>query len=651
MTRTLGAPRAPRILCPFCSALLWLALASGCGGETIGTGGTASTTDVSSGGGSSGDECSVPSDCPDPGEECVTRLCLDHRCGTVNAAFGTPTAEQEDGDCRHSVCDGNGAKTSVDDDDTLDDGKQCTLDVCKDGVLTHDPAAIGAACSEGGGSRCDGAGTCVDCITNANCTAGAVCAAGACVSPTCADGVKNGTEVDIDCGGSDCARCDAGKVCGGHPDCKSGLCAAGVCATTDPIIVALSAAGHDRFFNTAFDAQGNIYAVGVSSPGVDTMTDFATVVARLSPQGVLDKTFGANGFFTKNLTVGTNGELARAIGFQSTGKIVIAATVDQSGAADPRDRDVAVLRLDAGGTLDTTFGSNGVAIMNLSDGMAVGAGFITDSVWHLVVQPDDKIVFSGGQVRPGGTDTDFAMVRLLADGAVDNTFGTAGKVLVDIDNANASARSVTLLPDGSLIGAGYMDLNGAGAPVLYKVNSSGVLDPTFATGGVFNAVVLAAQAEAYAVAVQGNKLVTTGYGRADAATESLDWVSLRFLPNGKLDPTYGNSGVARVDVAGFNDQSRFVLTLPDNRVVLAGGGRPTANNVDGAVGVLTPNGQPDATFSPSGVKLIDLGGANDFLWGVALAPSKDYLVLAGIKGIAAGGAGNDDMALVLVPIK
>ncbi len=240
------------------------------------------------------------------------------------------------------------------------------------------------------------------------------------------------------------------------------------------------------------------------------------------------------------------------------------------------------------------------------------------------------------------------MVRLLPNGALDTAFGTGGKVTVDIGNANASARSLTLLPDGSLLGAGYMDLNGVGTPVAYKVNSSGVLDPTFGNAGVYNAVVLAAQTEAYAIVPQGAKLVTTGYGRANAATESLDWLSLRFLANGTLDPTYGTNGVARVDVAGFNDNSRQILVLPDNRVVLNGGGRPTANDVDGAIGILTPNGQPDVTFAPTGVKLFDLGGPSDFLWGMALSPSKKYIAMAGIKGVAAPA--NDDSALVLVPI-
>lgn len=653
MNITRRATRTHQILIGItCGALLSVAFGTGCGdsGSTGGTGGSAPGT---GGGGGAVHECDLPSDCPDPGTECVVRLCLNNTCGTLAAPYGTPTIDQSDGDCQLSVCDGNGGTTSIDDDaDVLDDAKQCTVDICKGGTLEHNPAIPGTPCNEGGGTRCDSAGACVECNSDAECVAGAVCDAGKCVSASCIDGVKNGTESDVDCGGASCAGCDLTKACTSNTDCASGLCAGGECAATTPIISAISANGHDRFFNLVLDAQGNIFTVGVSAPGTDAATDFSSIVAKFTPQGVLDTTFGTGGVFTKNLAVGTSGELARAIGLQSTGKIVVAATVEHVGATDARDRDVAVMRLNTDGTLDTTFGTNGVAILDLSPGQLVGSSYLADSVWHLVVQQDDKIVLSGGQVRPGGTDTDFAMVRLLANGAVDGSFGTSGKVLVDINNANASPRGLTLLPDGSLIGSGYYTvMPGVIAPVVYKVTSAGVLDTTFATGGVFSTPVLAAQTEAYSVALQGNKLVTTGYGYASSTTESLDWTSLRFLPNGNLDPTYGTNGLARVDITGFADQSRAVLVLPDNRVMLIGGGRPTSSNVDGAVGVLTPNGQLDGTFSPTGVKLFDLGGANDFLWAGALAPSGKYVVFAGVKGIASGGTGHDDAALLLLPVE
>src|SRR6185503_13557717 len=43
------------------------------------------------------------------------------------------------------------------------------------------------------------------------------------------DGVKNGTETDVDCGGGGCPACDPGKTCSMGTDCTSQICQAGTC--------------------------------------------------------------------------------------------------------------------------------------------------------------------------------------------------------------------------------------------------------------------------------------------------------------------------------------------------------------------------------------------------------------------------------------
>ena len=628
-----------------------MALTVGCGGESGGTGGaggattTTTTTNTTT---TTGSECAAASDCPDTGSACVLRACIGGLCGTVNAGEGTVIADQKAGDCQITVCDGNGATTTANDpSDVPRDDKQCTIDACDNGAPSHTNAASGAACGESGGTMCDGNGACVACMADSDCAVG-LCSNGSCVAPTCLDGLKNAGEVDVDCGGTECAPCAVGAVCAAHADCTSGICAAGTCASASPLLVPISAAGHDRFFGATFDAQGNIFAVGVTAPGTDTATDYSTVVAKFTPQGVLDTTFGANGFAIKNVAVGANGESARGIVVQSTGKIVVAGAVEHAGATDARDRDIAVVRFNADGSVDSTFGTNGVSILDLSDGEAVGNGYVADSQWGLAAYPDDRLIVSGGQKRAGATDTDWAIVRLTANGARDTTFGTNGVFSFDLENVNNNPRNPAILPDGSVISSGYYTSNGAILPGVFKVTPSGTLDTTFGTNGYFNQAVFAAQTEAYGVALQGTKLVTTGYGRNSSSEESLDWVSLRLTANGKLDPSYGIHGATRVDVAGFSDNSRSLVVLPDGRIALIGGGRATSGDVDGMVAILTPNGAPDTSFAPFGWKLYDFGGVSDFLWGVAVAPSGKYMALSGIKSNGSG-AGNDDGALLLVP--
>lgn len=424
--------------------------------------------------------------------------------------------------------------------------------------------------------------------------------------------------------------------------------AGGGLSENKPTMVALSENGHDRFLGVTHDAQGNIYATGIVTDGTDATADFKMVVAKFLPTGEIDKTFGADGFAIQNVAVGTNGEVARGIVVQSTGKIVIAGTVEHVGAADARDRDIAVVRFNANGTLDTTFGTNGIAILDLSDGELVGTTYIADTQWGLSLHGQDKLIVTGAQKAPGRTDLDFAVVQLEADGKIDTAFGTNGVALVDINQQGASPRNALVLADGSFVVTGYTrDVDSIVSPVMFKLTPTGQLDSTFGVGGIFNQIVLGSVTEAYAATLQGTNFVTAGYGRNSMA-ESLDWISLRIGQSGTLDTAYGENGVAKIDVAGFNDNARSIVTLPDNRLLLVGGGRTTMENSDAMVGILTADGKADTTFGTNGYKMFDLTGASDFFWAADIAPDKKSVAIVGASGVAMG-MGDDDAAILILP--
>src|SRR5262249_44813871 len=149
---------------------------------------------------------------------------------------------------------------------------------------------------------------------------------------------------------------------------------------------------------------------------------------------------------------------------------------------------------------------------------------------------------------------------------------------LDINGAGATARAVTVLADGSVIGTGYLTsmvlmYNGAPIntqqPVLYKVKADGTFDANFATtdqiqqDGVWHDLATAPtlRAEAYGAALQGDKLVTMGYGPTPGTGMSSDWVSFRFSLNGDRDLTYGTNGSTYLDPGGYGDNGRYVLVL------------------------------------------------------------------------------------------
>lgn len=108
---------------------------------------------------------------------------------------------------------------------------QCEEATCDAMVCGVADKMMLSACTENGGKVCDGAGTCVECLSNTECTnvGEPVCdtTAHVCVNSQCADSMQNGNETDVNCGGGTCGDCAVGKKCLVASDCLSGFCPSG----------------------------------------------------------------------------------------------------------------------------------------------------------------------------------------------------------------------------------------------------------------------------------------------------------------------------------------------------------------------------------------------------------------------------------------
>jgi hypothetical protein len=157
--------------------------------------------------------CLHPGQCPGQDTECQTRTCDNGACGLSFAAAGAPVTSQTLGDCNENQCTGNGSVEPVaDDTDPDDDGNACTADSCNAGVKVHSPAAAGAPC--GVQLKCDGAGSCVGCVTGADCgTPANDCLVAICTEGTCTLGVKQ-----------DGVGCDDKNACTQTDACQAGRC-------------------------------------------------------------------------------------------------------------------------------------------------------------------------------------------------------------------------------------------------------------------------------------------------------------------------------------------------------------------------------------------------------------------------------------------
>ncbi|HSI03058.1 MAG TPA: hypothetical protein VLC93_01200, partial [Myxococcota bacterium] len=108
----------------------------------------------------------------------------------------------------------------------------CQDPTCSDGALNGDETGVdcGGTCV-GEGKTCDPGDPC---LGNTDCTSevcNLTCQAPSCVPP---DGVQNGSETGVDCGGAGCPGCGGGGGCSAPGDCASGVCGVGNVCDTPP---------------------------------------------------------------------------------------------------------------------------------------------------------------------------------------------------------------------------------------------------------------------------------------------------------------------------------------------------------------------------------------------------------------------------------
>ena len=166
----------------------------------------------------------------------------------------------------------------------------------------------------------------------------------------------------------------------------------------------------DDAHSIAVQADGKILVGGAA---IGSGVPQTVVIARLTTTGAFDSTFGGgDGIFSQSLGASI-GDFAEAIAVQADGKILASGRSAPSGSFDAM-----VMRLNANGTLDTTFNGTGFLTFDLGSG--------SDSMDALIVQPDGRYMLGGYFVNPGSGSVDSALARISSGGTLDATFGTGG---------------------------------------------------------------------------------------------------------------------------------------------------------------------------------------------------------------------------------
>jgi uncharacterized delta-60 repeat protein len=275
--------------------------------------------------------------------------------------------------------------------------------------------------------------------------------------------------------------------------------------------------------------DGKIVAFGYNSNGC--------VIDRYLYNGSRDTNFGDDG------EIVIDSIIARTMTIQPDGKILVGGALANNGQFD-----FAVARYNNDGSLDTEFGTNGIATVSFS-----ASGW--ENVAFIALQSDGKIVVSGNvNYQNSGA---FGLARFTSDGDLDTSFGSNGKVITPFA---ATVNYLAIRPDGRIIAGGVVGVSD-GYLAMACYNSDGTLDTTFGTDGKL----LVDSFWAYGWAIQSDgKIVVVG------GTETNNFSTIRLLSDGSLDTDFGDQGVVSADSGTGFDCACAVRILPNGQILTGG---------------------------------------------------------------------------------
>jgi uncharacterized delta-60 repeat protein len=295
--------------------------------------------------------------------------------------------------------------------------------------------------------------------------------------------------------------------------------------------------GHLR--DMALDASERIVACGTHAAS-------NMLVARLNSDGTIDNSFDANGFVLMP-TSSPFGDGLRALVIQPDGKYLLAGW---------RSTNAVILRMEEDGSLDTAYGTGGMVEFSVGLGNA---------------RLNDLVLLSDGSiVGAGQVGTSLVLVKTLADGTPDPSFGNNG-VLVDPFSANSAGHAVVALGTAVIV-AGTVESAGSTEDIMVAgFDASGDPLSGFGSNGVITLDLLSTEA-AYGMSIQPDgKLLVGGY--SGNGLQSHDQFLYRLLPDGSVDPSFGVGGLATSSLttqATWMEGTYSIGTDPDGSILVAG---------------------------------------------------------------------------------
>lgn len=325
--------------------------------------------------------------------------------------------------------------------------------------------------------------------------------------------------------------------------------------------------GDSRDFASAIaiQADGKIVAAGTKQAVNENSragkgTDFA--LARYNPDGSLDVTFGNNGKITTDIS--SSLDYAADLAIQSDGKLIVAGTFFIKDSMDKtKSYDFALVRYNTDGGLDASFGDAGKVAIPITKGKGIAS--------TIAIQADGKIIV-GGQTPLIDANWDFALARYNANGSLDTTFGHAGIVTTDFNGHHDyidSINTVAIQEDGKILAVGQSYNPSTKKDfAIARYNANGSLDTTFGTNGKVTTDIAGDDDKASGLTIQKDKkIIVVGSTLHDS---SYNFGIVRYNPDGSLDKTFGKGGKVTINFNLRSEGAATVIPQPDNKILVLG---------------------------------------------------------------------------------
>jgi len=291
------------------------------------------------------------------------------------------------------------------------------------------------------------------------------------------------------------------------------------------------------------------------------------------------------------------GLFGKAVRGAGTAEAVVARADGSLRVAINRSWQVGFMALSENGAIDTTFGDNGVTMIDLPTGNTYG-----DHAAALFERPDGRLLMVANT-----TDyTQGALVQVTADGELDAGFGTGGIRLFTHGFDDLRAFAAALQSDGKVLVAGMCYDCGpsiGGDTFISRYGTTGALDTTFATSGwvLFDAVEGGTDYDqALALAIDTEGRIVVG-GSAGYSPDHLPYVARR-LANGGVDTSFaGSDGIRTLTALVQQQVTGLVIDPVSKKILVSTGDQRVLTSETCAVARLRDSGSLDTTFSGDGI--------------------------------------------------